>query len=191
LAVVEDGEPFDCGKMIRYYVTDRRQGDVLTYAARAVRDGIDMIQVREKDLSARELFELVSRIRDLAAGTKTRLLVNGRLDIALAAGIHGVHLPADGLPPRRVRPFVKVLGVSTHTVDEAVEAEQAGADFIVFGPIFDSPGKIPVGLEPLTKVVAAVRIPVLAIGGLSPANAGQALDAGAAGIAGIRLFHMD
>src|SRR5689334_13606592 len=98
--------------MIRYYVTDRRQGDVLASAARAIRDGVEMIQVREKDLSSRELFDLVCRIRDLAAGTNTRVLVNDRLDIALAAKVDGVHLPSNGLPAYRVRPFVKLLGVS-------------------------------------------------------------------------------
>ena len=73
--------------MIRYYVTDRHQADVLACAERAIRQGVDMIQVREKDLTARELFDLVSRVRDVAAGTKTRILVNDRLDIALAAGL--------------------------------------------------------------------------------------------------------
>src|SRR5205809_4262139 len=132
--------------MIRYYVTDRRQANVLESAGRAIAGGVDMIQVREKDLPARELFELVCKVRDLAAGTKTRILVNDRLDVALAAGIDGVHLPGNGLPPDRVRRYVKLLGVSTHTVEEALAAEQAGADFIVFGPIFDSPGKNAVGL---------------------------------------------
>src|SRR2546426_11338694 len=139
--------------MIRYYVTDRRQADVLACAARAVREGIDMIQVRERDLPSRQFFDLVSRIRDLAAGTRTRVLVNDRLDVALAASVEGVHLPSDGLPPDRVRPLVKLLGVSTHNVQEATAAEQAHADFIVFGPVFDSPGKTPVGLEPLRKVI--------------------------------------
>ena len=177
--------------MIRYYVTDRRQGDVIASAARAVRDGVEMIQVREKDLSARELFDLVARIRDLAAGTRTRVLVNDRLDVALSAGIDGVHLPADGLPAERVRPLVTLLGVSTHTVDEAIAAEQARADFIVFGPVYDSPGKDAVGLEPLRQVVSAVKIPVLAIGGMTMLNSGPVLQAGAAGIAGIRLFQID
>jgi len=177
--------------MIRYYVTDRRQGNVLASAAGAVRAGIEMIQVREKDLPASELFDLVCKVRDLAAGSKTRVLVNDRLDIALAAGIDGVHLPANGLPAERVRPFVKLLGVSTHTVEEALDAQKAGADFIVFGPIFDSPGKSAIGLAPLKKVAASVTIPVLAIGGISAANAGEVLNAGAAGIAGIRLFQSE
>jgi thiamine-phosphate pyrophosphorylase len=174
--------------MIRYYVTDRRQGDVLAFAARAIRDGIDMIQVREKDLPARELFSLVCRIGDQAAGTKTRILVNDRLDIAICAGINGVHLPADGLPPERVRPLVKTLGISTHSLDEALAAERARADFIVFGPIFDSPGKTAVGLGPLRQIASRVKIPVLAIGGVTPANSNEVLAAGAAGFAAIRLF---
>jgi thiamine-phosphate pyrophosphorylase len=174
--------------MIRYYVTDRRRGDVLASAAGAIHDGVDMIQVREKDLSAAELFELVSKVLNLAAGTRTRVLVNDRLDVALASAADGVHLPADGLPPNKVRPLTKILGVSTHTLAEARAAERAGADFIVFGPVFDSPGKNPVGLEPLERVVESVAIPVLAIGGITKSNSQSVLDCGAHGIAGIRLF---
>jgi thiamine-phosphate pyrophosphorylase len=176
--------------MIRYYVTDRLHADIVACSARAVRDGVDMIQIREK-LPARDLFDLVCRIRDVAAGTKTRVLVNDRLDVALAAGVDGVHLPGSGIPADRVRPLVKLLGVSTHVVQEAVNAERARADFIVFGPIFDSPGKTAVGLTPLEQVVSAVKIPVLAIGGITNENAGRVLKAGAAGIAGIRLFQID
>ena len=121
--------------MIRCYVTDRRRGDVIECAARAVRNGVGMIQVREKDMPAVELLDLVCRVRDLAAGSRTRIFVNDRLDIALAAGIDGVHLPADGLPPERVKRYVKLLGVSTHSIEEAVAAEKAQANFIVFGQI--------------------------------------------------------
>jgi thiamine-phosphate pyrophosphorylase len=174
--------------MIRYYVTDRRQGNVLASAARAIREGVDMIQVREKDLPGRELFDLVCKVRDLAAGTSTRVLVNDRLDIALAAGVDGVHLPGNGLPPGRVRPLVKCLGVSVHTLEEAIAAQATGADFIVFGPIFDTPGKTAIGIAPLRAVTAAVGIPVLAIGGITNENSAQVVAAGAAGIAGIRLF---
>jgi thiamine-phosphate pyrophosphorylase len=174
--------------MIRYYVTDRRQGDVLSYARRAIAGGIDMIQIREKDLPARQLFELVCQVRDLAAGTPTRILVNDRLDVALAAGIHGVHLPANGLPAASVRPLVKILGVSTHTLQEAMNAERAQSDFIVFGPVFETPGKNAVGIEALREITSKVKIPVLGIGGITPENTPQVLSAGAAGIAGIRLF---
>jgi thiamine-phosphate pyrophosphorylase len=174
--------------MIRYYVTDRRQGDVLTYARRAIQAGVDMIQIREKDLPVRDLLDLVCRVRDLGAGTPTRVLVNDRLDVALTARIDGVHLPANGLPPKDVRPLVKVLGVSTHTLEEAIEAERAHADFIVFGPIFDTPGKSAVGIEALRQITSRVKIPVIAIGGITRANMAEAVGAGAAGIAGIRLF---
>jgi thiamine-phosphate pyrophosphorylase len=174
--------------MIRYYVTDRRRGDVIGFAARAIRDGVDMIQVREKDLSARELLETVFRIRDLAAGSRTRILVNDRIDVALAAGIDGVHLPGDGVPPDIARPLVRLLGVSTHSVEEAIAAERARADFIVFGPVFESPGKTAVGLDRLAEVASAVKLPVLAIGGMTLENSEAAMRAGAAGIAGIRLF---
>src|SRR4051812_49037025 len=174
--------------MIRCYVTDRRQGDVLASAARAIREHVDMIQIREKDLDGRQLFDLVCSIRDLASGTSTRILVNDRLDIVLAAAVDGVHLPSNGLPASRVRPLVKHLGVSVHTLEEAVAAEDAGADFVLFGPIFESPGKRAVGLEPLRRVTSAVKIPVLAIGGITLEKIPAALSAGAAGIAGIRLF---
>ena len=176
--------------MIRYYVTDRRQGDILTFAARAVHDGVDMIQVREKSLPSSELFDLVCRIRDIAAGTKTQVLVNDRLDVALAANISGVHLPASGLPPDRVRSLIKLLGVSVHTLQEAVIAEQAAADFVVFGPVFDTPGKSAVGLERLREVVAGVKIPVLAIGGVSAHNIEDVLKTGAGGFAAIRTFQL-
>jgi thiamine-phosphate diphosphorylase len=177
--------------MIRYYVTDGHQGDVIACARRAIHHNVDMIQVREKDLAAGDLLNLVCAIRDHAAGTPTRILVNDRLDVALAAGIDGVHLPSNGLPIYRVRPFVRLLGVSTHTIKEAIEAEQAGADFIVFGPVFESPGKTAVGLDPLRRVSSSVKIPVLAIGGMTTSNVAEVLTAGAAGIAGIRLFQTD
>ena len=174
--------------MIRYYITDRRQGDVVSYAQRAIAAGVEMIQIREKDLPARELLELVCRIRDLAAGTPTRILVNDRLDIALAAEIDGVHLPANGLPPDRARPLVKVLGVSTHSLPEAMDAERAHSDFIVFGPVFDTPGKTAVGVKALSEITSRINIPVLAIGGITHENTAEVLAAGATGIAGIRVF---
>ena len=177
--------------MIRCYVTDRRHGDLLAHVRSAVRDGVDYIQVREKDMSGRELYDLVCRIRDAASGSATRILVNDRLDVALATGVDGVHLPANGLPAAKVRPFVRVLGCSVHSVNEAAEAESAGADFVIFGPIFDTPGKSPVGLDAIHEVATAVRIPVLGIGGITHENAGQVVEAGASGIAAIRLFQRD
>jgi thiamine-phosphate pyrophosphorylase len=177
--------------MIRCYVTDRSQGDVLAHAARAVASGVDMIQVREKDLAAVDLLDLVCRVRDVAAGrpgSKTKVLVNGRLDIALIAGIDGVHLPGDGLPAAQVRPHVRVLGVSCHSMEEAIQAERDSVDYIIFGPVFETPGKRAVGLDALRRVTQAVKIPVLAIGGIDSDNTPSVVEAGAAGIAAIRMF---
>ena len=131
--------------MIRYYVTDRRQGDVLACASRAIRNGVDMIQVREKDLAARDLFDLVYKIRDIAAGSKTRILVNDRLDIALAAGIDGVVCSPREIQLVRkvVNPQFKIVtpGIrlpdQSHNDQQRVatprEALSSGADYIVLG----------------------------------------------------------
>jgi thiamine-phosphate pyrophosphorylase len=177
--------------MIRCYVTDRRQGNLLSHVAAAIRDGVDYIQVREKDLEAKALYELVSRVRDAAAGTVTKVLVNDRVDVAVAAGIDGAHLPGNGLPANRVRGLVRFLGCSVHSIEEAIRAERAQADFVVFGPVFQSPGKIPLGVDALRQVVEAVHLPVLAIGGITHDNEGTVLKTGAAGIAAIRLFQRD
>jgi thiamine-phosphate diphosphorylase len=116
------------------------------------------------------------------------VLVNGRLDIALIAGIDGVHLPGDGLSAAQVRPHVHTLGVSCHSTEEAIHAERDGVDYIIFGPVFDTPGKKAVGIDALRRVVHAVKIPVLAIGGISSENTQVVIEAGAAGIAAIRMF---
>jgi thiamine-phosphate pyrophosphorylase len=174
--------------MIRYYVTDRRHADILETAKRCIAGGVEMIQIREKGLDAAELLALVRAVAAAAAGKPTQVLVNDRLDVAIAAGADGVHLPSDGLPAALVRPHIGLVGVSTHSLPEAREAEQSGADFIVFGPVFDTPGKTAVGLDALAGVAAAVAIPVLAIGGITHDNASRALSAGARGIAAIRMF---
>jgi thiamine-phosphate pyrophosphorylase len=174
--------------MIRCYVTDSRHGDLRSHVLAAIRDGVDMIQIREKDLEAGALFDLVCRVRDAAAGTPTKVLVNDRLDVAIAANVDGVHLPSDGLPAARVRPFVRLLGCSTHSLEEAMQAERDGADYVVFGPVFETPGKVPVGIDALRRVTAVVRIPVLAIGGINRERISQILDAGAVGFAAIRMF---
>ena len=174
--------------MRRYYVTDRRQADVLACARRAIDDGVDMIQVREKDMDARTLLRLVRQVVDVAKGTETRVLVNDRLDVALAAGAAGVHLPSDGLRVASVRSRIDLLGVSTHTLEEVQRAAADGADFVVFGPVFETPGKTAVGLDRLREVTGEVPIPVYGIGGITMENAADVIASGAAGIAGIRLF---
>lgn len=152
-----------------------------------------MIQVREKRLSARELCRWTELV--LASAGTAKVLVNARADVALACGAAGVHLPGDAPPPSLWRPLVPpgfLFGVSCHTVEEVRRAESEGADFVLFAPVFAPLSKTsplpPQGLARLAEACRAVRIPVLALGGVTWSNAPSCLDAGAAGIAGITLF---
>jgi thiamine-phosphate pyrophosphorylase len=131
----------------------------------------------------------------MAVEAGARVLVNDRVDVAMACGAEGAHLPSHAIPPRearRIAPPGFTIGVSCHSVSEARAAEQEDADFVVFGPVFHTPSKArygqPIGLEKLAQAAAAVRIPVLALGGVNEANTADCLAAGAAGIAGIALF---
>jgi len=172
--------------MKRYCITDS-----LDVAARAARDGVDMIQIRAKELSARTLADLVrGAVRSAGQG---KILVNTRTDVALACGAHGVHLPAGSMAPctiRRIVPQGFLIGVSCHIVDELRAAEREGADFAVYGPVFPSLTKTatPIGLEAFRQAAASVRLPVYALGGVTAENAPQCIEAGAAGVAGISLF---
>lgn len=183
---------------VLYYITDRRglrDQDPLPVIAAAIGAGVDLIQIRERDLGTRALLALVERGVELARGTATRILVNDRLDIALAAGADGVHLPVHSFPVAVVREKVGdalLVGASTHNLEELRTAERGGADFVVFGPVFETPSKReygpPLGLEKLADAVHTAKIPVLALGGINLANAADCLRAGAAGLAAISLF---
>jgi thiamine-phosphate pyrophosphorylase len=162
-----------------------------------VADGVPLVQIREKSLSARVLYELATRAAAISKGSKTLLLVNDRFDIARAAGADGVHLTSRSLPTNVVREICDkdfLIGVSTHSLEEALSAREGGADFIVFGPVFETPSKQiygqPQELEKLREVTSALHgFPVLAIGGINRDNADRCLRAGASGIAGISLFN--
>ena len=169
---------------------------LLALVRAAARAGVDLVQLREKQLRPRVLYELAARSARIVRGTGTRLVVNDRADIARAAGACGVHLAARSLDAATVRRVFGpdfLIGVSTHPVDEAREARDGGANFVVFGPVFDTPSKRaygpPVGLERLGGTARALApLPVLALGGVTRDNFAQALAAGARGVAAIRLF---
>lgn len=190
-----DRRPFRVNLLL-YYITDRSSapgGDVLPLLAQAVAAGVDLIQIRERDLEASWLLALARATLERCAESATRILVNDRLDVALAAGA-GVHLPAHGLPVADVRRHYPdlLIGASTHNLDELRRAEAGGADFAVFGPVFETASKrdygAPLGLEKLAEAARAVKIPVLALGGVTLKNAPACLRAGAAGLAAISLF---
>lgn len=152
--------------------------------------GLRAVQLREKDLPVRELLELATSLRDSTRRRGARLLINDRADVALAVDADGVQRTHASLPVSALRPILPagcLIGASVHSLDEARRAEAEGADFLLFGPVYDTPSKRPYGppqgLEPLRHVVDAVRLPVLAVGGLTPARVPEVLGAGAAGVA--------
>jgi len=165
---------------------------------RAVRWGVDFVQIREKDLDDRDLFDLTARIVRTAAGTPCRVLVNGRADVALAAGAHGVHLPGNGIDPVLLRPMLPpgfLMGVSTHSIREVRRASAAGADYVLFGPVFPTASKArygpPLGLARMRRACATAAVPVIALGGMRFDRLPQVLESGASGIAGIAMFQQD
>ena len=171
-----------------------KKREILETVLVAVEAGVSMIQIREKLLSARSLFELTEAAVEITRASATRILVNGRADIALAAGADGVHLPADGLSADVVRqsfPSDFLIGVSTHSLAEASEAATNGADFVTFGPVFESPCKgKPQGVEEMTRVCKLLDpFPVIALGGIDESNYRNVLESGASGFAAIRFLN--
>ena len=176
-----------------YAITDRKQFryGFETQIKRMLDSGIRMFQLREKDLTSGELFELASKIEKLLSGYDASFFVNDRVDIAVLTGANGVHLPSKSVPVEAVKhkfPSL-IVGKSCHSVEDAVRAEKEGADYITFSPVFNTPGKgKPKGLEALKEVVKAVTIPVYALGGITEERIPEVLKTGVYGIAGIRLF---
>jgi len=182
-----------------YYITDRRQiqsHTLDTCIAGAIAAGVDWVQIREKDLPARSLLALTEAALESARREgRTRVMVNDRLDVALAAKAHGVHLGTRSMPVdlvRRLAPDEFVVGASCHSLAEALAAQAAGADYLLLGPIFATPSKLPygppLGLAKLREVTLQVSIPVFALGGITLDRALLCRQNGASGIAGIRIF---
>lgn len=173
---------------------DQKKEELLNTIRAATEAGIDLIQIREKNLTSRLLCDLTEAAAAITRESGTRLLVNGRADIALAAGADGVHLPADGLSAdviRRSFPAAFLIGVSIHSAAEGTAAKLNGADFVCFGPVFASPGKdTPQGLEALREVCALVEpFPVIAVGGIDVSNYRMVLESGSQGFAAIRFLN--
>jgi thiamine-phosphate pyrophosphorylase len=182
--------------MITAPAASRADDDMLVARARAAAlAGVHFIQIRQPDRDARPLIALATRVRAAVAGSKTRVVINDRVDVALASDAHGVHLRGDSMPASRVRPIVPagfLIGRSVHSAEEAAKATAAGGlDYLVFGTVFGTaskPGARPTGATGLRAACDASTLPVLAVGGISAANAGAVADAGAAGFAAIGLF---
>jgi thiamine-phosphate pyrophosphorylase len=178
-------------------ITDRRrfgagwEDALIERVAAAARAGVQLIQVRERDLDGGPLARVVTRCVEVVRGTRARVLVNDRLDVALAAGAHGVHLPATGCAASRVRAVVPrgfLIGRSVHAADEAAHQD---VDYLIFGTVFETaskPGRKAAGTHALAHVAASTTTPVLAVGGVTVRRLEAVARAGAAGFAAIGLF---
>jgi thiamine-phosphate pyrophosphorylase len=181
-------------------ITDRRRfagaaDGLVQRVAAAAAAGVNLVQIRERDMDARELSRLVTRSVAAVQGTRTRILVNDRLDVALAAGAHGVHLRGDSMPASRARalaPIGFLIGRSVHSAAESTMAHaDGGVDYLLFGPVFTTtskPSQSPAGLSALADVVKATPLPVLAVGGISGETAAHLAGTGCAGFAAISWF---
>lgn len=175
-----------------YLITDRKQAKMpLPDAIRlALQGGVRAVQLREKDLPIRELLALAQELRTITKENGAKLFINDRIDVAIAVSADGVHLGREGMPVEAARKLLgrdMLIGVSTHTRQEAKAAEAGGADFVTFGPIFETPSKEkygrPVGIDELKNAKIDINIPIFALGGIKNGNIAQIFGAGATGAA--------
>jgi thiamine-phosphate pyrophosphorylase len=176
-----------------YLVTDRHQTGGRPLASvihQAVSAGIRAVQIRERDLGTRPLMDMAAFLRDQLQPQGVKLLINDRVDLGAVLRLDGAHLRSDSLPvraARRILPEDALLGCSAHCVDDVVQAEHRGADFVVLGPIYETPSKrafgAPLGLPVLEEAARRTRVPIFAIGGVTPARVSQILHAGGFGVA--------
>ncbi len=176
-----------------YVITDAKLSpgrSHLEVAQAAIEGGASIIQFRDKEMSTRQLEETARKIKELTDEASIPLIINDRLDVALAVDADGVHVGQDDMPAALARQLIgphKILGVSASTVEEALQAEREGADYVSASPVFTTPTKPdappPTGLEGLRAIVEAVNLPVIAIGGINEKNAAEVIEAGAQGIA--------
>lgn len=174
-------------------VTDRHQihgRSLLTVLSQAIQAGVQAIQLRERDLSTGELLSLAGEIQAMVTPGAVSLVINDRVDLAMALGLDGVHLRADSLPSHSVRQIIgphRLIGVSTHSAEDVRRASQGCADYVVLGPIFDTPSKrsfgSPLGLDLLADVCRNSSIPIFAIGGITCERVREVRQAGAHGVA--------
>jgi len=179
----------------RYYlVTDRHccpdDRNLVMSIEEACKAGVKAVQLRDKDLPACKRYKLAKRLRKITSRYQTKLFINDRLDIALSVRADGIHLPEKGFPPGTIRIFAPYLsiGVSVHSLESAIHAQENGADFLVFGTVFSTSSKqmvTPQGLPRLKNIARQTTIPVFAIGGITPSNTTACLRNGALGVAGI------
>jgi thiamine-phosphate pyrophosphorylase len=175
-----------------YLVTDRsqtRERDLLWVLEQALEGGVEAIQLREKDLEGKELFNLAEKARTLCARYRAAFFINDRIDVALAVDADGVQLARTSLPIETARQLLgsnRTIGASTHSLEEVREAERSGADFVLFGPVYFTPSKaafgLPQGVVALQKIVENTTLPVYAIGGIKPENVEEVMATGAWGI---------
>ncbi len=177
-----------------YLITDRQlftdHSSLFNAVEEVLKGGLKAVQLREKDLGTRDLLDMAYKMRELTRTYGAKFFVNDRVDIALAVEADGVHLGRESIPVHAVRKTFRdklMIGVSTHNLEEALEAEKGGADFITLGPVYHTPSKMkygePIGIEPLRNTKAKISIPVFAIGGIKSDKVREVKEAGVDGVA--------